>query len=227
MSTIRNLRLPLVGKIPAAFTAYIPSRSQYVSFLQRDFVPVVSEWNTQSPIHLKNACESTCTDFVRGAGFSLNCTRSTLSFNFKPFPEPLPSPWTQYITTSLLFDVRVDQAVSYGSPYNSGTISVIIKNTTAHSGELQIQNCTSQPATVSFPVAVNGDQQTTAFRRGTTIWDDVVETVFSEDFVVDSLTIYGGVHKALKDRYTSRTSTSTEPVLAGSNFTVFPSIYTL
>ena len=217
-----SLEVPTAAEIPAGFTAYTSGRTQSVSFLQRDFIPVVSEWNTQSPIRLKTACSGTCTGVVRGAGFSVNCTRSTLSFDLKPFPNPLPDSWTQYITSTVGFEVRVDQAFPYGSPSNSGTISVAIKNTTAHAGELQIQNCTLQPATVSFPITVDGNQQTIALRPGTTIWDDVVERVSPEQYVTDSRTTFGGLYKALKDRYSSWASISTEPVLVGSKLIVYP-----
>ena len=197
-ATIRDLAVPISATIPASFTAYLSSRELWVGMLQRTFIPVVYGCNAQTPIHVKNGCSGTCNGRLRGAGFSVNCTQSTLSFSLVPSgPDDTISqqhPYSQYFGISL-------NSSMYGMPLNSGTFSVVFKNTTACEGELQIQNCTLKPATVSYPVSIDGGRQSVSLQQGTTIWDDEVYSVLPDMQVEEARNTFGGLYQSLGVRY--------------------------
>lgn len=93
-------------------------------------------------------------------------------------------------------------------------LGVQYKGTEDCNGTLVIRNCTFKPATVIYPVSIDGNTSSISLSAGTTIFDDQLleNTAVSSlmNGVINSninfslnISTYGGFFKALSDTYDS------------------------
>ncbi len=209
-ATQATLKLNIVEKFPYGFTSYTTTRSYAVSMVTPQFVPLLQQWMLQTPIPMSNTCRGRCSGRLRGAGFALNCTQSTLTFNTT---VPYNATESEFFPSSQYFGIAL--GFHYGQPQNAQNLNVVIKNTTKCYGELQVQNCTLQPAVVDYPVVVDGGGQTIALQGESTIWDDIVVSETPWDKSGYGRNTYGGLWKAMSDRFTSSVDYAADPVING------------
>ena len=207
-ATQTTLKLSMAEEFPFGYTSWSSGRSESVSMMTQEFVPLLQQWTLQTPILMRNACRGRCTGNLRGAGFALNCTQSTLTFNTTIPYNATPD---QYYPSSTYFDIALGH--NYGQPGNAQNLNVVFKNTTECSGVLQVQNCTLQPAVVEYPVVVDGGGQTIALQGASTIWDDVVISTTPFEGTYYRRNTYGGLWKAMSERYTASAFFEAEPVI--------------
>ena len=148
----------------------------------------------------------------------MNCTQSTTPFNLTlPFTGTLPENWTSLLPSSQVFGIDVAEAGGPTWPtYNSRDFSVVFKNMTSCDGDLQIRNCTLQPATVEFPVVVDGGSQTITLASGTSIFNDTIVSITKGLDAVSARTRFGGIYLALHEKFQSTASMSTGVVAEGT-----------
>lgn len=87
-------------------------------------------------------------------------------------------------------------------------LGVQYKGTEDCRGTLVVRNCTFQPATVTYPVSIDGNTSSISLAAGTTIFDDKLLDITAVSPVgnIDSslnISTYGGFFKALSDTYES------------------------
>lgn len=91
-------------------------------------------------------------------------------------------------------------------------LGVQYKGTEDCRGTLVVRNCTFKPATVIYPVSIDGNASSISLTAGTTIFDDKLLniTAVSPDNGLTSsslnISTYGGFFKALSDTYDSTLS---------------------
>ncbi len=76
-------------------------------------------------------------------------------------------------------------------------------------GTLVVRNCTFRPATVTYPISINGNTSSISLAAGTTIFDDKVDELVPypvDDYRAQSslnISTYGGFYRSLSDTYSS------------------------
>lgn len=89
-------------------------------------------------------------------------------------------------------------------------LGVQYKGTEDCRGTLVVRNCTFKPATVIYPVSIDGNTSSISLAAGTTIFDDKLLN-FSAispmyQYIGLNISTYGGFFKALSDTYVSSLS---------------------
>lgn len=88
-------------------------------------------------------------------------------------------------------------------------LGVQYKGTEDCRGTLVVRNCTFKPATVTYPVSIDGKTSSISLTAGTTIFDDklldsiAVSSVYRDISSSLNISTYGGFFKALSDNYDS------------------------
>lgn len=200
-----DVSIKIAQSLPNGYTGMISGRGHSVAILTSAFTKTVSAANSQADIIIgETGCTGECATTLRGAGFAVNCSASTMPFsltpdmkageNFNPDQQAVMN-GTQAFGTFFQWD-----------PYHPGTINLGIqfKGTHACDGELQLRNCTMQSAVVDYPVIVNGNKSTIELDSATTMFDDVVHNMTDVALTTATgPTTLGGFYKALTDTYGS------------------------
>lgn len=171
ISGVASITLDIASELPFGWTGYVSGRGVMPSLLSPNFAPVVQHFTNGSAILLsQTGCVGACSDMrLNGAGFAVNCSSNTLSFDLNPSSTLGPATFDG----SQVF--LSDYAWTAGEP-SQLRISVQYKDVDTCSGFIQIQNCTLNAANVDYPVIINGNSSTIALDPSTTIFDDNVRT---------------------------------------------------
>jgi len=199
-----DLSIKIAQNLPDGYTGYLSGRGERPALLTPAFTTTVNAANSQTDINVTSTgCTGKCATTVRGAGFAINCSVSTLPFSLTPITGG------QDFNTSQEAVINGTQAfgsyIQWGA-FQPGTIDlgVQFKNTQACDGELQIRNCTMQSAVVDYPVIVNGNQSTIQLDPATKMFDDTVHNLTTVAMnTMTGPTTLGGFYKALSDTYNS------------------------
>lgn len=189
-----DMSVRIAKALPAGYTGYVTGRGHTVALLTPSFTSVVNGANTQADINVTSrGCMGRCLTVVRGAGFAINCSTSTVPYNIEPL------------------DASLNGTQAFGSYIHWGDLlpgtiflGVQFKSTPNCDGNLQIRNCTMQAANVEYPVIIDGNRSTIEVDPATTMFDDKVYN--TTDVVPDNYigpSTYGGLYKALSDTYDS------------------------
>lgn len=177
-----NIEIMLAQSLPDGYTGYLSGRKGTPALLTSNSTQVVNSFNIQRDITVSTTgCTGECTTIVRGAGFAINCSTSTVPYSLTPTSSPDGSVengqeamvnGTQAFGSSMSWE--------FGAP---GTIEMRVqfKNTDACDGNLQMRNCTMQAAVVEYPVIIDGNKSTILLAFGSTMSGDTVHqlsTVF-------------------------------------------------
>lgn len=176
------------------------------SLLTPPFSQVVQEFNKRSPISItKSGCKGSCNAKISGAGLVANCSKSVSPFILGG-NELVRG--TVIFGTYLLWPVSGDMVKWPVMTPGTFNLGVQYKGTEDCRGTLVVRNCTFQPATVTYPVSIDGNTSSISLAPGTTIFDDKLLdiTAVSRVGTIDSslnISTYGGFFKALSDTYDS------------------------
>ncbi|KAL9125386.1 MAG: hypothetical protein Q9217_005400 [Psora testacea] len=199
-----DMEIKIAQRLPDGYTGYISGRGGMPALLTSEFNQIVNTANTQAAINVSTTgCTGECATSVRGAGFAINCSTSTMPFSLIPVDSPGVFDTSQ--------EAVMNGTRSFGSYFlwghmNPGALSmgVQFKNSPACSGHLQLRNCSLQAAVVEYPVIVNGNKSTIELVPGSTMFDDTVinMTTVALNTMTGPSTL-GGLYKALSDTYGS------------------------
>ncbi|KAI4244058.1 MAG: hypothetical protein L6R42_010563, partial [Xanthoria sp. 1 TBL-2021] len=224
-----EVRVNIAAEIPEGYTGYLSNRAYQPALLTSRFVQVVQEFNQKSPISIANSgCQGSCEARITGAGLVANCSKSNSPFLLdhslagyqteeeqqKAAQEVING--TYIFGTSLLWTpggpgYDPGPSTMDWSAMAPGTfrLGVQYKGTEDCTGTLVVRNCTFKPATVTYPIDIDGNSRI-SLAAGTTISDDRLVQVINippmsmsstaKDFNVST---YGGFFKALSDTYES------------------------
>lgn len=200
-----DVSIKIAQRLPDGYTGMISGRAHRVAMLTSDFTKIVNAANSQADISIgETGCTGKCATTLRGAGFAVSCSESTMPFSLNLDTKPgqifdnnhqAMKNGTNAFGTSFRWDVY-DEATMY--------LGVQFKSTQACDGDIQLRNCTLQSAVVDYPVIVNGNKSTIELDAATTMFDDVVQDLTS--LAINTMTgptTMGGFHKALTDTYES------------------------
>jgi hypothetical protein len=198
--------LKIVSAIPYNFsTGYVSGRQYAVSLFTASFSDVVQNFNVNASISVKNTgCRGTCSTSVEGLGLALNCSSYTVPFNLNPETYDNGTIFTG--PGSSVQGINVFESSFYwdvSAPANM-TIGIAYKPTQDCAGELKVQNCSIQAATVRYKVIIDGNASTIALDPRTNTFDDVVLQV--HDLPArpsQGVTTFGGYWRALQNKYLS------------------------
>ena len=200
-----NMEVLIAPELPDGYSGYLSGREQSPALLTSAFTVVVNDANTQAPTNVSSSgCTGKCETSVRGAGFAINCSTSTIPYTL----TPTSSPNTDFNPNQ---EAVMNGTQAFGSYFlwgweAPGTIDlgVQFKSTEAADGDLSIRNCTMQAAVVDYPVIINGNKSTIELAPNSTMFDDTVHNLTT--VVMNSMTgptTLGGLYKALSSTYDS------------------------
>ena len=192
--------------LPDGYTGFLSGRGSNPALLTTAFAQAVLAENNQSPINISSSgCMGDCTTTVRGAGFAINCSESTMPYSLTPIVPPPDGTFNNSQPAMATGTLAFGSFVSWNS-WAPGTINMGIqfKDKPACDGLLQLRNCTLRAATVEYPVTVNGNKSTIELSPGSSMFDDRVYnlTKVVQTTGPDSTTL-GGFYKTLSDTYNS------------------------
>ena len=201
-----DLSITIAQQLPDGYTGYLSGRGEQAALLTSAFTSTVNAANSQADINATSTgCSGRCATTIRGAGFAINCSVSTLPFSLTPV-SPAPGQNFDNGQQAMANGTQVFGTHIYWGFSEPGTIhlGVQYKNSPACDGELQIRNCTMQSAVVDYPVIVNGNQSTIQLDPSTTMFDDTVLNLTTVTLAtMAGPTTLGGFYKALSDTYNS------------------------
>ncbi|CAK4032791.1 Hypothetical predicted protein [Lecanosticta acicola] len=206
-SSVR-LTVPAARSIQYA-TARVSGRAYQVAYFSQAFNPVVQQYYTGQSISVNNSgCSANgmCSGRLMAAGLAVNCSSSTAPFDLSETIQLANG--TQEINYATVNGTDVFQSLFYwsaGTPSNI-SLSVQYKPTKDYlNSNLVVRNCTLHPATVQYPVVVDGNRSTITLDPRSTIFDDV--QIARIDYTMEnspgSDTYMGGYAYALKTRFNS------------------------
>lgn len=210
------------------YTGYLSNRAHEPTLLTPAFSRVLSNFNQRSPIPLvNNSCKGHCNATVAGAGFVTNCSQSTHPFILDPDlvqdrdqSMQIAINGTDVFGSYMLWPLEAVAALDIEQdmdnwPYEiagSFNFGLQFKNTTACQGNLVVRNCSFKPATVLYPITIDGNASTISLAAGTNISDDKVLKVVDGISAFEgnnnaasglNASTYSGFFKALADSYQS------------------------
>ncbi|KAL9632908.1 MAG: hypothetical protein Q9204_003612 [Flavoplaca sp. TL-2023a] len=215
-----DVNINIASRIPEGFTGYLSNRAYMPALLAAPFVQIVQGFNQRSPISIVDSgCRGICNTDVSGAGLVANCSDSDFSFELDPNEAEDPDQvingtdvfgtyllWPSAGNGDLLRDMMVWPVMTPGT-FNLG---VQYKSSADCGGSLVTRNCTVRPATVMYPVSIDGNRSSISLATGSTIRDDRVVKIdatpqdprapLSKSL---NMSTYGGFFKTLSDTYES------------------------
>lgn len=200
------LDMRIVAAVPTDFfTGYVSGRAYEVSLFSEDFAQVVQSWNNNATMPMPDTgCRGTCSASVEGLGLAVNCSSYTIPFDLVPQTSSNGS-------IELGEGTAVDGIDAFESLFgwtvispSKFTIGTAYKPSLDCTGDLVVQNCSLQTATVRYRVLVDGNASTIALDPHTDIFDDTV--LQAHDLParnVQGPTSFGGYWLALQNKYAS------------------------
>ncbi|KAL8787562.1 MAG: hypothetical protein Q9213_002124 [Squamulea squamosa] len=199
------------------YTGYLSNRAHQPALLSSRFVQIVQEFNQKSPISVNNSgCKGSCDAQITGAGLVSNCSKSDSPFLLgDDLPESASDEERQNAVDQMIrgTDIFGTYLSWFGGPQMTSEIfslGVQYKGTTDCVGTLVVRNCTFRPATVTYPIVINGNSSSVSLAAGTTMSDDklvgTVSVPSTAEGTLDSsfnMSTYGGFFKSISDTYES------------------------
>lgn len=184
------------------------------SLLAPPFIQVVQEFNKRSPISITNSgCKGSCNAKISGAGLVANCSKSDSPFYLGGNSKESNNSVQELISGTVIFGTYLLwPANGYGElegdmmkwpVMTPGTfnLGVQYKGTEDCRGTLVVRNFTFKPATVTYPVSIDGKTSSISLTAGTTIFDDklldiiAVSSVYRDISSSLNISTYGGFFK--------------------------------
>ncbi|KAL8924537.1 MAG: hypothetical protein Q9208_004012 [Pyrenodesmia sp. 3 TL-2023] len=179
------------------------------NLLTPSFVQVAQSFNQNSSIIMAdNGCKGLCTAQLRGAGLVANCSTSDSPLHLET-PKDMTGKDEEQEIQKIINGTDIFGTYFLWSGNGLFNLGVQHKATKDCQGTLVVRNCTFRPATVTYPVTINGNASSISLAAGTTIFDDEVNELLPYSLdgapVYASLNIstYGGLFKSLSDTYSS------------------------
>lgn len=216
-----NVQVQIAQKLPSGYAGVISGRSYDPSLLTPDFRKVVNAANAQVPITINSQdCTGICTTAIQGASFQVNCTSSPSPCRLGSFDNAESLGVRNVSNDVTVFLTKFIWSSSGSEDSKKIRLNVQNKDGTGCVGNLQVQNCSMYPATVTYQVVIDGNRSTIELAPGTNMSSDRVEHLlqgdeYPESYAPSQGTILGGFYKALSDTYDSSAGMSFSPTLMG------------
>ncbi|KAK5677388.1 hypothetical protein LTS10_009958 [Elasticomyces elasticus] len=187
-------------------TGVASGRGKGISLMIDAFSPIVQSFYNDIAVNVNNTgCpgDSVCTGRLQGVGLALNCSSYTTAFNHSTYPEPDYTTKLNIFHTGFGFDENVPGNLNLYTQY---MLPSDTQDMGACEGNLLQRECLFRPATVLYPVVVNGNGSIISLDPSTTILDDTIVEIVK---IIDSATGFrsasamGGVAFALSNRFDS------------------------
>lgn len=215
---------------PYSFTGYLDMRERTPKLLANPFVPVVQGFTQRSSVRIEaSGCTGLCSAKVVGAGLASNCLTSEQPFYLpRTFPDGVSEEdhkLAQKITkgTNIFGTYFLWSGATHdggGGPardmdawpmmtFRAFNLGLQYKGTGQCNGAL-VRSCTFRPATVEYPVSIDGISSSISLAAGTTVVDDKFQNftgVSTWESWIPSVGLepstYGGLFRSLSDTYGS------------------------
>ncbi|KAL8749203.1 MAG: hypothetical protein Q9184_006900 [Pyrenodesmia sp. 2 TL-2023] len=204
-----DLHVNIASELPEGYTGYLSTRGHNPNLLTPSFVQVAQRFNQNSSIIIADSgCKGSCTAQLRGAGLVANCSTSDSPLHLS-IPEDMTGQEEDEEVQNIIQGTDIFGTYFLWSGNGLFNLGVQHKSTKDCLGTLVVRNCTFRPATVTYPITINGNASSISLGAGTTIFDDKVNELLpyplDEGRVQSSLNIstYGGFFKSLSDTYSS------------------------
>lgn len=201
-----NVGIKIAQSLPDGYTGYLSAQGETQGLLTATFAQTIQAFDRQAAIILNGTgCKGECAATVRGAGFAVDCSKSTTPFN------PTPVDYQNGKVSNTSREARLNETLVFGS-YRSWdaseprTLQLAVQYKDQHTcdRELQIRNCTLQAVAVDYPVIIVENKSTIQLAPDSSIFNDLVqnapETTFNTTMRPATL---AGFYKALSDTYNS------------------------
>ncbi len=203
-----TLSASMALELPDGYSGTITSGLHSVALLSSFFTSVMRDYTNRAAIKMdKTGCDGNCYSALKGTGFVVNCSESTL--------------WYKLEGASAGTDVFTTNFTHSESTPGDITLVVTYKGTPTCTGDITIKRCLLRAATVDYHVMFKND--TVALDDHTTITDDKVVSISKvARRIGQGSTTLGGVALGLQNRFDStahmtfRGGTSYEVRSAGS-----------
>ena len=202
---LSNVGIAIARSLPDGYTGYLNVQERPAT-LTAAFTQTVQAFDNQSAINVNSTgCKGECAATVRAAGFTVNCSTYTSSFDLTRTDSRIG----RFLNTSQ--EAMINATIAFGSylfweASEPGTmqLGVQFKDQQTCNGKLQVRNCTLQAAVVEYPVVVSGNKGTIELAPGSSIFDDVTQNITQvASTTALAPTTLGGLYKALSDTYDS------------------------
>lgn len=151
-----------------------------------------------------------------GAGLISNCSKSDSPFRLADeLPESASDEDRQKVTDEMIrgtdiFGTYLSWFSGRQMTSEIFSLGVQFKETADCVGTLVVRNCTFTPATVTYPISINGNSSSISLAAGTTMSDDKLVGLLSVPSTADgktpgsfNISTYGGFFKSISDTYES------------------------
>lgn len=193
------LLVSIAPELPNGYTGTITGRGHAVALLSPAFTSVMRDYTNRQDIKMNNTgCNGVCYATLKGAGFAVNCSESTVPYTLEGGTTDNQINWVAVNGTNVFTS---NFTYWYTAP-NDITLAVSFKRAKTCTGDINIKKCTLRAATVEYPVMFQNDTVTLA--ETSTIFDDRVDSIskVAEQFSQGPTTL-GGVSLALSNRFDS------------------------
>jgi hypothetical protein len=199
----------MAPEVPSGYTGVVAGRSYTPTFFTPAFLPVVSDFYSQTSIQLNDTgCNGICSTTVAGAGFAISCSGYNTTVNL-----------TQPDGTYPVLGAPLDDwglpvfYTNYGWDLNSGNLTIDVQHKPdpgcLSNSTIIVRSCILSTATVKYIVQIDGNQSTVSLPTTSNIYDDEIISDYKieDDPNSDSgPSTLGGLYLALSDRYNSETN---------------------
>ncbi|KAI9718454.1 MAG: hypothetical protein M1812_004175 [Candelaria pacifica] len=194
-----SITVNMAPELPQGFTGVISGRGHQVAVLTSNFSAVMRDYNNKASTNMSNTgCVGTCSAVIIGAGFTMNCSRSTAPFDLRwGDANHLNFNETKVFSSNFTY--------SENSPGNI-QLNVQYKATPDCFGDVVISTCTLRAAVVEYPVIFYNDSVT--LNPNSSITDDKLKRYYQIGTVqANGPTTLGGLNLALNNRFSSAAAT--------------------
>lgn len=194
------LSASIAPELPEGYTGIITGRGHTVALLTSTFTPVIREYTNRVDINMgSTGCVGVCYSTLKGAGFAVNCSASTIPYTLDPLLED------GSINSAAINGTEVFTSNFTWSEKTPGDIMLMVtfKGSSACTGNLTIKTCLLQAATVEYSVVFHND--IVSLNDATTISDDKVNSISTvTPQNAQGPTTLGGMGLALNNKFNSK-----------------------
>lgn len=193
------LKVSIAPELPFGFTGVTTGRVRSVAMLSSNFTPVMRDYSNRMDINMTNTgCDGVCYSTLKGAGFAVNCSTSTVPYTLNGSLKNSSINWDAFNGTAVFTS---NFTFNENNPGNI-LLTVSYKDSADCDGDLTIKTCLLRAGTAEYPVIYHND--TVRLNDATTISDDKVSSLSTvrEQFGPGGSTL-GGMALALNNKFMS------------------------
>lgn len=194
-----TLSAAIAPVLPDGYSGIITGRLRSVALLSPAFTSVMREYTNRAVINMSRTdCDGVCQATLKGAGFAVNCSESTVPYTLVGATSDGNINWVAVNGTNVFTSNFTHSESTPGDI----TLVVTYKGSSACNGDVTIKTCLLRAATVDYPVIFRND--TVTLNDATTITDDGVDSISQvTQRIGQGPTTLGGVTLALSNKFDS------------------------